>query len=399
MKQRVSLYPHTFLWQKGLQGLIYNTETGEHLHFETTNTLIKKFCEEIIDENNLYSVEYEQSDIDDEFRQFLSLIVKYKMGVLTPSNKRIMTYPPNPYVINNVSRILNGPIRKNPLEFLDCITIHLGGIGRTNSWYLQATHPFGTLKELSLRDITSLFYETNAVKGIEYKVVISKKEDDRILYLISISSEKKISFVFSPESLNGNKKYINKIKASGHQIILSLEPYDIEIYHKSHKELTSITKFIDTTQFLVNNTSILKKAEDLEAKCGLIQTDYIPIWDNNYDFFIENVLLNEQDLFSNIINKQAIHRHQLINLNFWGKLIILPNGDVYSDASKPKLGTTNDSLPLLITQELNTGTAWLRIRDCKPCDSCLYQWLCPSPSTFETLSKHTLCKIANSGMD
>lgn len=394
MKIRVSLFPSTFLWRKESRGLLYNSDTGMHIHFEITSPSINVFCKKMEDEKNLYSVEYDTRDLDDECKRFFSLIKEHRMGILTPSQERIITYPPNPHVINNITRIQdNGQTRINALEFLDCLIIYLGGKGNNNSWYLQTTHPFGTSTEFSKNDVITVFSKTRAMRDLVYKVVISKKEDSRILDIISIARDKSISFIFNPESLNGNLHYINKIKSAGHKIVLSMAPEDFEAYDKSDEDFTHLASIVDRTQFLINSVHGSLKAEELESSYGLTQTEFIPVWDNNPDFCFENVLIDEHDIFSTKVNKKGIHRHQLINVHFWGNLIIMPNGDVYSDINMPKLGTIANPLHSLISQELNTGASWLRIRDFEPCNSCLYQWLCPSPSSFETLSGHTVCKI------
>lgn len=48
----------------------------------------------------------------------------------------------------------------------------------------------------------------------------------------------------------------------------------------------------------------------------------------------------------------------------------------------------------LITNELEQNTAWRKIRNEKPCNECLYQYLCPPVSNYEMIfNKQNLCTL------
>lgn len=43
---------------------------------------------------------------------------------------------------------------------------------------------------------------------------------------------------------------------------------------------------------------------------------------------------------------------------------------------------------------MDINTAWRRIREEEPCNLCLYQYLCPSPSNYEAvIGKTNLCHV------
>lgn len=79
----------------------------------------------------------------------------------------------------------------------------------------------------------------------------------------------------------------------------------------------------------------------------------------------------------------------------FGKLNILPNGDVYANMSHPRVGNIfSDSVYEIIEKEIQEGKSWLRIRNQPPCNKCIYQWLCPSPSNYEiAIGRPNLCNI------
>ena len=65
----------------------------------------------------------------------------------------------------------------------------------------------------------------------------------------------------------------------------------------------------------------------------------------------------------------------------------------YANRLFPALGLVEkDSIYAIIRKEITEGQSWLRIRTQSPCDTCVYQWLCPSPSDYEIeLNRPNLC--------
>ena len=75
-------------------------------------------------------------------------------------------------------------------------------------------------------------------------------------------------------------------------------------------------------------------------------------------------------------------------------MTIFPNGNVYADVNEPPLGTVDDSPLSIVYKEISEGKSWLRIRKQAPCNGCVYQWLCPSPSNYETIiGQQNLCHL------
>lgn len=115
----------------------------------------------------------------------------------------------------------------------------------------------------------------------------------------------------------------------------------------------------------------------------------------NLDFFEKYTYLSKDDIESSTISMREIFINQSINIYDFGKLSFLPNGDAYGNLKLGKIGNiTTDSLKMLIYSELNNGNSWLRIRNQAPCNKCIYQWLCPSPSDYELeIGKPNLCHV------
>jgi pseudo-rSAM protein len=87
--------------------------------------------------------------------------------------------------------------------------------------------------------------------------------------------------------------------------------------------------------------------------------------------------------------------NQKLNSNYFGKLYILPDGSVKANMNTAILGSIyQNSLLEVVEKELIKNTAWRVVRILKPCNQCLYQYLCPPPSNYETVvEKPNLCHV------
>lgn len=115
----------------------------------------------------------------------------------------------------------------------------------------------------------------------------------------------------------------------------------------------------------------------------------------NRSFFEKNIYVTEEDLSNRITSKNDIFARQKLNTNFFGKLYLFPDGTLYAHLAEEPLGIIPySSLPEMIFKELSEGKSWLNVRERKPCTSCRYQWICPSPSDYErVLGSPNLCHL------
>lgn len=83
----------------------------------------------------------------------------------------------------------------------------------------------------------------------------------------------------------------------------------------------------------------------------------------------------------------------MINTWNFGRIVIKGNGDVYGTNGNICLGNMKtDTLNKIVLKEINDGNSWFNIRNKYPCNKCLLQWLCPSPSKYEAqLGKNNMC--------
>ena len=116
---------------------------------------------------------------------------------------------------------------------------------------------------------------------------------------------------------------------------------------------------------------------------------------DNIDFFKENVFLTKDDILSTPLSISDFFINQSMNIFDFGKIAIMSNGDIYANVNYPILGNIHThSIYEIISKELEEGRSWLRIRNQAPCNTCLYQWFCPSPSNYEiAIGRHNLCHV------
>ncbi len=209
-----------------------------------------------------------------------------------------------------------------------------------------------------------------------------------------------VEYSFSSFAIyDGYKTAINLISKLEHfyfKLVVVVDyPIDLEIWDILLKQLID---YAGTYKFIFHVTS----DEDYWESIKLIETysitDYeiIPVYiGTNLNFFRANVFLSENDFQNSIVSMKEILTHQILNTNDFGKLIVRASGDVYANTHFPCIGNIYiNNIKELVETELKTGLSWLRIRDKEPCQNCFYQWLCPSPSTYELeIGQVNLCKI------
>lgn len=116
---------------------------------------------------------------------------------------------------------------------------------------------------------------------------------------------------------------------------------------------------------------------------------------HNKSFFEKNVYTSLSDITDYVVDKNSIFRRQTLNEYFYGKLIILPDGDTYANLNHPCIGNVFlQSLKQMVYAEMKQGKSWFYTRDRGKCKGCSNKYLCPSPSNYElVMRKMDLCSI------
>ncbi|MFV0271362.1 MAG: TIGR04150 pseudo-rSAM protein [Macellibacteroides fermentans] len=151
-------------------------------------------------------------------------------------------------------------------------------------------------------------------------------------------------------------------------------------------------------EYIFEITSIedYKQANHLISQFKIEKYQMKPIFTgNNIKFFEDYIFLTKDDILSTSMSMRDFFANKSMNIYDFGKISIMPNGDVQANLNYPTLGNiSTHSILEIIIKEVEQGYSWFRIRDQKPCNNCIYQWLCPSPSNYEIImNRPNLCHV------
>lgn len=174
-------------------------------------------------------------------------------------------------------------------------------------------------------------------------------------------------------------------------------PVDKEKWNRSRRLLRNQTLAIEYV-FEVTSIEDCRQAEQLIKEFQIEKYQLKPVYTaENIRFFEENVFLTKEDILEASLSIKDLITRQAINTYDFGKIDIMPDGKAYANLNHPALGNIyTDSLYEIVSKEIENGTSWFRIRNQAPCNACVYQWLCPSPSDYEIIiGRPDLCHVNN----
>ncbi|MFZ5430208.1 MAG: TIGR04150 pseudo-rSAM protein [Bacteroidota bacterium] len=383
-KTYLCLYPQTFIWDKGEEGLIFNSQHG--CGFRYSNQTIKEITKALSDLKNLHCIELDFSKCDNqELNHFIENIIRIKAGEVVKLHAEIpkpVIIPPLLNLQSDVFRLLKQAPKiagENVLDYLHEITIHID------------TDVDGTTYMLS-----RIFKIVSCSKLVIIHIKGSNmfKLSDQMTLLDQIG--KMITIKYIHEKLDNMKhEFLNNLSTRKFMLMIEVDNYECR---QKISEMVSMTKELDINArwiFYVRNEEEYQKADMFIKKYKIPKCEISPVFNGeNLFFFRDHIFIDENDLIKPELSKREIFAHQALNTNDFGKLTIMPDGKVYANPYFPALGTIEDDIRELIYRELIEGKSWLRIRDMEPCCNCVYQWLCPSPSDYElAIGKPNLCHI------
>jgi pseudo-rSAM protein len=172
-------------------------------------------------------------------------------------------------------------------------------------------------------------------------------------------------------------------------------PVDMQHWNKSEQLLHNQTLPYEYV-FEISSDEDCLQAEQLIEHYQIEKYQLKPVYTGeNLAFFEKNVFLTKEDILSTSISIKNIFANQSINIFDFGKIHIMPNGEVYANINHSLLGNIEThSISEIVQNEVDEGKSWFNVRNMKPCSDCIYQWLCPSPSDYEmTIGQSNLCHI------
>ena len=357
--------------------LLYNTFDGSFIESKDIE-IVKLLKETLLKENcGVVLLTAERYNLDNIRKFIMELRAKYMGDIIDIelSKSKPVQIMPFTSLLNTqeLFKKQNFPTGKKILEYLSEISIYVDY--NTNIMDLNSF-----LK--SLPNISTVNIIGNLKDVANYK--------ELLLVLDQFPSLKKITCNYS-NVISLQPEFVNNFSYS----ILINYPIDISKWNYSRRLLLNQSipfECIFEVTSMDNYSQINKFIEEF----GIEKHQLKPVYTgDNIDFFKENVFLTKDDILSTPLSISDFFINQSMNIFDFGKIAIMSNGDIYANVNYPILGNIHThSIYEIISKELEEGRSWLRIRNQVPCNTCLYQWFCPSPSNYEiAIGRPNLCHV------
>ncbi len=357
--------------------LLYNTFDGSFIESKDIE-IVKLLKETLLKENcGVVLLTAERYNLDNIRKFIMELRAKYMGDIIDIelSKSKPVQIMPFTSLVNTqeLFKKQNFPTGKKILEYLSEISIYVDY--NTNIMDLNSF-----LK--SLPNISTVNIIGNLKDVANYK--------ELLLVLDQFPSLKKITCNYS-NVISLQPEFVNNFSYS----ILINYPIDISKWNYSRRLLLNQSipfECIFEVTSMDNYSQINKFIEEF----GIEKYQLKPVYTgDNIDFFKENVFLTKDDILSTPLSISDFFINQSMNIFDFGKIAIMSNGDIYANVNYPILGNIHThSIYEIISKELEEGRSWLRIRNQAPCNTCLYQWFCPSPSNYEiAIGRPNLCHV------
>ena len=357
--------------------LLYNTFDGSFIESKDIE-IVKLLKETLLKENcGVVLLTAERYNLDNIRKFIMELRAKYMGDIIDIelSKSKPVQIMPFTSLVNTqeLFKKQNFPTGKKILEYLSEISIYVDY--NTNIMDLNSF-----LKSLPNSSTVNIIGNLKDVAN--YK--------ELLLVLDQFPSLKKITCNYS-NVISLQPEFVNNFSYS----ILINYPIDISKWNYSRRLLLNQSipfECIFEVTSMDNYSQINKFIEEFGIEKHQLKQVYTG---DNIDFFKENVFLTKDDILSTPLSISDFFINQSMNIFDFGKIAIMSNGDIYANVNYPILGNIHThSIYEIISKELEEGRSWLRIRNQAPCNTCLYQWFCPSPSNYEiAIGRPNLCHV------
>lgn len=400
-KHWFTLHGDTFLWLKENTGLVYNAENKNRLIFPLSDK-IEKICHQLLEIENLYTVELTDTDInDEEINQWMHSLMDIQAGYMSlniefdrrpVSLKPILKVQDNRKYYEEQQELgFKGKILQNLHE----LTFYMNGTEYGSDEYFRQT-----------------IFPVKSCQILDDSKIRSFIKDSRSFYLSNIN------FVGNIFSYPGFERLINDISAYSIQSTIHIIIKDLLDNIQDMKDIewpihTRFNILVDTvfdvsylqnisfpfsiTVFVISENDFMQFSNMFETFSENTNIRFIPLYNKeNLSFFESNVFIEKNELDKFDLSKTEIFMRQAFNTEDFGKLTVMPDGKVYANVNALSLGTIDDSPYSIIYKEFTNGQSWFKLREQAPCNNCIYQWLCPSPSNYEiVIDRSNLCHVKN----
>lgn len=407
------LESYTMVFSETSQTLIYNTLSGEHL-FIPKSSEVNNLLQRLILPPDIYLLQITEEELSNEVIKSFVWELRHKfMGELIDcrltTDKPVILYPQLQLMASVKNLKLNDEdsIGDNILDYLQKITIQLTGncnLSCPTCEYAYKQHIVchKQKEELAIEQVQNIILHAknspvNTIETTGGNPFLYTKFIE-FCHLLSTTPSLHFNIYCHPAHLSTVTKDTWAFLNAQSNITLKIQCPDESSIDLLKKNLS----FIRSLQIEKSFDFMVLSEEHYEQIESICQTSHIDKYDiklllneDNKKELSEALFLSPEDILSRISSRKDIFRRQSLNTFDFGNCTVLSNGDVYANLNFNKLGNIyKEDLRALLTKELEKGNSWLRIRNQFPCNNCVYQWLCPSPTNYElAASKPNLCTV------
>ena len=388
-----AIYPYCFLWLKGEEGLVYNTENFKKMRFRNSG-LTRQKAEGLAEMGNLYCIRLTDEELaDKELNEWVQTLVNSGCGTLVEDdgmNQRPLSLPPILKVQDEAGYYRwehNLGIDGNVIENLHRIIFHINGSENGNGLYAKQTN-YPTTNGGMLAAEAILRFAMNA-RSSSFLNGISLIGNPFVYEGLDglIDSLKTICPVSVYCTWEDVRHSLDRARALA-------ERANLHIVVKDCTTLENLPQDASYT-FLVTSEEEYEEALECEKKYNIGRMGIVPVYNgSNRNFFEECLYMDEAGIQEIALDKREVFIRQKLNIQDFGKLTVMTDGKVYANVNHEPIGTIEATPQSIVYREITEGHSWLRVRNQKPCCDCVFQWLCPSPSNYEiAIAKDNLCHV------
>ena len=399
------LEPYVFLWQKKEEILLYNTFNGETIKFDNSGVL-KELALKLLTPENMYCIPITSFDLNNKaINTFVSKVRSTFSGDIQEcsgfSIKPIIMYPKLNYQ-QDIKRIRQHQYLsegENILRHLSEISFHI-----TENCNNKCAHCETNYKQTS--------FCTNSPNSLSKTSFLRQFDRGNVGKVNIIGND----ISKCNDIINSLRSSLIKYNITFHIHYLNLNPHDTQLAYLEENnislkilvnlpintpQLDQVIKLIKTRKgnyswlFTITSLDDFHFVKSIQSKYELSNAELKPIFTgNNLTFFEDNIFMNKEDILGSKQAKKVIFAKQVLNTFDYGKITVMQDGKVYANINNPELGNIHTPIKELLFNEITKGVSWHRIRNQDKCESCVYQWICPSPSNYEyVIGKQNLCHI------
>ncbi|RHJ75310.1 TIGR04150 pseudo-rSAM protein [Parabacteroides sp. AM08-6] len=401
-KYWLMIEPDTFIWKKKNRMLAYNTVNGGMLPLNCSDSWDDKYTT-LMNPDNLYCVELTDIDFQDTlFAESINSLTENgfaKLFVQKEGEDRPVSLYPLLSVQRSRAKFLKKPEileYENFLRYIQEVVIYLNGNEKdANGLFKQQPYFLagqGTL-DYSLLGSFLERVKVSTVGSIKIcgKDIFAYEAFRPLLGELDKIHAAKELYVSCSQLI----EHANEIKIAGSEQFKW--KITVDCWHPFVAQLLPLLADVHVEWvFYVTSLEDCESAENIIETNGLEKYQVKPLFTgDNLSFFEEYIYLTEEDLRTIRLNKRQVFANMALNVDDFGKLTVLPDGEIYANVNMPALGNLQrNDISHLVKDEILYGKSWLRVREQQPCSECLYQWLCQSPSSYElAIGKSNLCHI------